>query len=269
MSYTPIIPQGGLIGWMYLQRTADQQKELLSESVVTKRVTDEFNARIGDIRTAEALVNDRNLLTVALGAFGLQDDINNKAFIQKILETDPNDDKGLANRLADKRYKEFNEAFGFGNVVGPRTNLSGFASEIIEKFEVQNFEVKVGEVNEDMRLTLSLNRELEELANDDMSNNAKWYTILGQPPLKKAFETAFGLPTSFGTLDIDRQFQIFQEKSRQLFKTDDVSAFADPEKREELTRTFLLRAQINDFNVSSQASVALTLLQSAQRPSLF
>lgn len=37
-----------------------------------------FRAKIGSVKTAEQLVSDRRLLKVALGAFGLEADINNR-----------------------------------------------------------------------------------------------------------------------------------------------------------------------------------------------
>ena len=40
---------------------------------------------------------------MALGAFGLQDDINNRYFIRKILEEGTTNEDALANRFSDTR----------------------------------------------------------------------------------------------------------------------------------------------------------------------
>ena len=45
-----------------------------------------FRDRIGKADTAEKLVGDKRLLRIALTAFGLEGDLNSKAFVQKILE---------------------------------------------------------------------------------------------------------------------------------------------------------------------------------------
>ena len=85
MSFVPVIPTAGLAGWSYLQRTGDDQKRIFTESSDVQRDTAYFRDRIGTITTAEELVSDRRLLKVALGAFGLGDDINNKYFIRNTL----------------------------------------------------------------------------------------------------------------------------------------------------------------------------------------
>jgi hypothetical protein len=90
-------------------------------------------------------------------------------------------------------------------------------------------------------------------------------TIMGNPPLRKVFEVAFGLPTAFGTLDIDRQLDVLKEKSQNILKSDQVSEILDDESVDKLTETFLLRSQLDTNAGSSSASIALTLLQSAPR----
>jgi hypothetical protein len=85
---------------------------------------------------------------------------------------------------------------------------------------------------------------------------------MGNPPLRQVFETAFGLPSSFGTIDIDKQLEVFQEKSESYFGASTVDQFADPERMEELTRLFLARSQIAQGTAAlSSNAIALTLLQ--------
>ena len=86
MSYQPVIPSAGLAGWNFLQRTYDAQFKAFNASAQLQRDTDYFREKVGEIQSAEDLVKDRRLLSVALGAFGLQDDIDNRYFIQKILQ---------------------------------------------------------------------------------------------------------------------------------------------------------------------------------------
>nr|WP_276946739.1 DUF1217 domain-containing protein [Haematobacter massiliensis] len=60
-----------------------------------------FRDRIGGISSAEELVADRRLLQIALGAFGLGEDIGNKYFIRKVLEDGVSERTALANRLSN------------------------------------------------------------------------------------------------------------------------------------------------------------------------
>ena len=86
MSYSPILPVSGYGGWAFLKRTMATQTAAFNASGELKRDEDYFRARIGKINSAEELVADRRLLKVALGAFGLDADINSKAFVQNVLE---------------------------------------------------------------------------------------------------------------------------------------------------------------------------------------
>ena len=86
MTFAPVLPATGLIGWNILSRTIDDQKEAFSNSGEIEREVANFRENFSKIGSAEDLVNDRSMLKVALGAFGLQDDLDNKFFIQKIIE---------------------------------------------------------------------------------------------------------------------------------------------------------------------------------------
>lgn len=264
MTYQPVVPVGGYAGWVFLNRTMDTQQAAFNSSAAIQRDVDYFKENIGEISSAEALVNDRRLLSVALGAFGLDDDINNKYFIQKVLDDGTLDDDALANKLSDKRYFEFSKAFGFGDFDTPNTVLSEFPDDIVNEYLDNQFELAIGDQDEDMRLALNLERNLGDISQLDTTENGRWYTVMGNEPIRSVFETALGLPSSFASLDIDQQLEGFREKTEQYFGDSEVSQFSDPEKREELVKLFLLRSQIENGATSySAASNALTLLTGA------
>ena len=85
MSYQPVVAGTGLVAWRFLQRTYNLQFENFQQSAQLQRDTDYFLENISKVKTAEDLVSDRQLLSVALGAFGLQDDLDNKYFLKRVL----------------------------------------------------------------------------------------------------------------------------------------------------------------------------------------
>ncbi|WP_245770660.1 DUF1217 domain-containing protein [Roseovarius azorensis] len=248
-----------------LNRTLDRQTDLFSKSPVIQRDTEYFERNIGSVRTAEDLVSDRRLLRVALGAFGLQEDINSRALIRKVLEEGTDRDDALANRLSDRRYRQLAEAFAFADNAGPRTQLAGFGAEIAEKFRRMEFEVAVGNQDQALRLAMNAQRDLSEIASEDSGFNTKWLRILGTPPLRRVFEAALGLPQSFAQLDLDRQLDTIKARSARQLDLSDPARLGDPEVQERLIRRFLLRDQINSIGVQSSQSIALTLLRAAPR----
>ena len=262
MSFSPIVPFGGYSGWAFLKRTMAEQKEAFVAAPSLARDEDYFRAKIGSVKTAEDLVSDRRLLTVALGAYGLDSDINNRFFIQKVLEGGTLKPEALANRLADKQYLALSAGFGFGDFSIPRTQLSDFADKTVEAYRTRQFEAAVGEQNDDMRLALNAERELSKLAGRSISDDAKWFTIMGSAPLRQVFEKALGLPSSFASLDLDLQLATLQEKAEKAFGSKEVAQFADPQNVEDLVSKFLIRSEaLASFSGTSSASMALTLLQ--------
>ncbi|MBO9473758.1 DUF1217 domain-containing protein [Shimia sp. R10_1] len=243
-----------------MQRTMETQTEAFENSFVVKRDLDYFAENIGKIENAEDLVNDRQLLSVALGAFGLEDDINSKFFVKTILEEGSQADDALANRLADTRYREFAEAFGFGDLGGPWHKTPGFAEEIREGYVARQFEKAVGEQDENLRFAMNTIRELDDIAVSGNSDNTNWFTVMGNPPLRKVFETAFGLPTEFGSQDLDTQLNTFRERLKDLTGDGEISQFVSTTSRDELVQRFLLMSEINNVSVASSGQIALTLL---------
>lgn len=262
MNFTPVIPFGGASGWAFLQRTLSSQKSAFEASPVVQRDITYFKDNIGAVNSAEDLVSDHQLLKVALGAYGLDDDVANKFFVKKVLDDGTLDAGDLANKLSDKRYLEFAKDFGFGDFDTPRSKDSQFGEKITEAYKSRQFEIAVGEQDSDMRLVLSLDRELSEIAGKSISNDAKWYSVLGNPPLRQVFETAFGLPDSFASLDIEKQLDVFKGRSESQFGSSEVHQFLDQGSLAELKRLFLVRSEISSLRSSmTSGSIALTLLQ--------
>ncbi|MEM9317768.1 MAG: DUF1217 domain-containing protein [Pseudomonadota bacterium] len=261
MSFQPVVPLSGMAGWAFLSKTLDAQTEAYSRAPINARDMEYFRENIGQVFTAEELVSDYRLLRVALGAYGLQEDLPNRAFVRTILADGTTDPEALSNRLADKRYSAFSEAFGFGEVALPKTLETGFADTILARFERQEFERAVGEQNNDMRLALNLQRELPEILSEGLENDNAWLTVMGNPPLRSAFETALGLPESFGLIDIDQQLETLKDRARSILGTDNLSEIATDDGIENVIQNYLGRAQIASVtNIASPAAIAVTLL---------
>ena len=262
MTYQPVIPFSGNLGWGFLSRTRAAQQQAFNSSSTLQRDTAYFREKIASVKSPEDLVADRRLLSVALGAFGLDDDINNKFFVRKVLSEGALSPDAFANRLADKRYLNMAKAFAF-DLSPPNTALSDFPDKIISAYQTRQFEVAVGNLDDNLRLALGFGRELEDLASRGLSETAAWFTIMGTPPLRAVFEGALGLPVQTGALDVDRQLDIFRQKSLSAFGTTNPLDLTEPDVQEKLIRKFLLRADINAFSTSTApGSVALSLLQS-------
>jgi len=262
MSFQPVLPLAGYTGWGFLKRTMARQQAVQQALPVQQRDEAYFRDRIGKADTAEKLVNDKRLLRIALTAFGLEGDVNSKAFIRKILEGGTLKEGSLANKLADKQYAKLSAAFGYGDFSVPRTKISTFPDEILAQYRARSFETAVGEQNNAYRLAMNAEREIPALAAKTTSETAKWYTVLGSAPLREVLQTALGLPKSFSSIDIDQQVGVLKKRTEAAFGSSHRIQFKDPTKMEALTRRFLLQTEMQGLaGASSPAATALTLLR--------
>ncbi len=261
MSFIPILPMSGYSGWAFLQRTKEAQEAAHARSPELKADQEYFAKNISSVETPADLIGDYRLLKVALTAFGLAEDLPNKAFIQKVLQEGSIDPESFANRMVDKRYLALTRSFGF-DLGTPNTKLSEFADNILGAYRERSFEISVGDQNSDFRLGLSMSRELGRIAATNNTDDGMWYAVMGNEPVRKVFETALDLPSAVAQLDIDEQLGIFKKKAQQLLGDHQISQFKDPEKIDSLTRTFLVKSELKSLNTAmSSGSIALMLLQ--------
>lgn len=260
---------GGLLGWKVLQRMEGRQKEIVAKIPMVQRQTEHFRDRLEITDTAEKLVGDYRMLSVALGAFGLQDDLGNKAFIKKVLESDLDDPKSLANRLGDKRYFRLAEAFGFHGKNNPteilnddqrKAVLTEFTDQITTAYRDREFERRVGLADDFLRLALNARREIAAFGSRDSSDKTLWYEVLGNPPLRRVFESAFGFGAQSAKLPIERQLTEMMNGSQRLLGSSSFKSIAEPENTEKLIRNFLVRSEIVTSSGQNRFSAALALL---------
>ncbi len=259
MSFQPQVTSTGLSGWRVLQRTQSLQQASFDKSPDLTRDVDYFMDKIGDVKTAQDLVSDRRLLKVALGAFGLDADIDKKAFVRKLLEQGTTNKTALANRLTEPSYKKFAAAFGFGESTDPKTGTAGFGTKITEAYKTRQFEAAIGQSDQNMRLALSFKREIADLAAGEKGGS--WYSIIGSKSLSEVMNAAFGLPSSFAKLDVDQQRDILRDKSKDLLGSADLSVFQDPAKVSKVIDRFLAKKQIDGDGSSNGKLSSVSLLQ--------
>ena len=261
MSYIPAIPLGGYLGWRVFENNADRQFEAFKKSPDVIRNMDYFLENVSGAVTPEDLVKDRKLLTVALGAYGLSEEIDKRAFIRKILEEGTESSTSFANRLSDKRWRDFAKGFGYGDLAGTNVTLKSFREKTANNYLERAFEERVGDVNTDMRLAMNFRREVARIAEGANVETAGWFQIMGQTPLRTVMEAALGLPSSIGQADIDKQKELFERKANQFFGGKSPAVFKDPLKIEDALRRFFLQTEINSGpSASTPGSAALTLL---------
>ena len=90
----------------YQLYTRDQSRVLdrIAAEPVNQRLADYYRKTIGDVTSVKEFMDDYKLYSYAMTAYGLEDQIDSRALIRKVLESDLADEKSFANQLSDERF---------------------------------------------------------------------------------------------------------------------------------------------------------------------
>ena len=185
-----------------------------------KTATAYYEANIGSATSIQAFVGNYRLLSYALDAYGLGDQINSTALITKVLEGGVSNPKSLANTLPDSRWKAFATAFNFAAGGATRPSSASVVQTTTNDYLEQQLESDQGAQDVGVQLALYFQRVAPTVTSE--------YGILADPNLLQVATTIMGLSPSIGG---DLQPQTLSELMP-------ISDLQDPAKLQELTERF-------------------------------
>lgn len=128
-----------------------------------------YRDNIGKVKTVDDLLKNDRLYQYAMKAYGLEDMTYAKAFMRKVLESDLSDANSYANKLVDKRYREFAAAFTFGGSEAAIAQSENQTDEMIGLYKATATR-QVEAIDEDTRyynLMIGSVTDVDQLLNDD------------------------------------------------------------------------------------------------------
>src|SRR5271165_449864 len=202
-----------------------------------------YQANIGKVTSIQDFVGNYRLLSYALDAYGLGDQINAKALIAKVLEGGVTNPKSLANTLSDSRWKTFAAAFNFvGKGASSVSSASAVKSTTTDYVE-QQLESDQGAQDVGVQLALYFQRVAPTITNE--------YGILADPNLIEVAQTIFGLSPATSATNIDAQ-------AKALSQLMPISDLQDPKKLQQLTERFTAMYDLT-YGPGSGATTSLTV----------
>jgi hypothetical protein len=118
-------------GYNYITHHLKQSLTRVEQQTDVARDAAYYKDNIGKVRTVDDFMKDYRLYRYAMKAYGLEDMTYAKAFMKKVLESDLSDAKSFANKLIDKRYREFAAAFSFNGSATPVAQSENQTDEMI------------------------------------------------------------------------------------------------------------------------------------------
>lgn len=259
----PAIPMSGLAGWSFLQSTYNRQLETFSDSASVKNDRAYMTEKLSKPVSLDDFMSDRRLLRVTMTAFDLGGEEWKGGFIRKVLEEAATPDSTFLERLNNPAYTKFAQTFAFEE--GTLSLDADKIEQLGENFETAAFRIAVGDVDENMRLSLNYQQKIVDIAGTGSSNDAIAYRILGNPPVKAVLETALNLPSDISKQPIEKQAEILRDKLSSSFGISDLSQLTDPDNVNAVIRRFHVMETVNNGpSAMTPGYTALTLLGGGQ-----
>lgn len=196
-----------------------------------------FLANIGKVKTVNDLINNDKLYSFVMKAFGLNDMINAKGLIRKVLEGGISSPKSLANTLNDPRYKALATAFDFAANGTNTTSSVTLQNTTVSNYVEQTLEANVGQQNQGAQMALYFQRIAPHITSA--------YSILGDKTLLSVVQTALGLSPSMSFASIDVQ-------ARMITSQLNIADLQNPTKLQQFIERFTANYDAN--NTTSQST---------------
>lgn len=193
-----------------------------------------------------ALFKNYNLLNFVLTAFGVQDQVGNIGLLEKVVTSDLNDSKSLANQLNDAGLTQLTQVLQTDGSINASLQDPTIQGEIKNAFEVASYENNLAQTNPAVVQALDFTHLV--------SNVKSIYDIMGNSTLRAVVQTNGNIPQTIVNQDLTAQAAVFS----QAF---DVSKVNDPQYIQTYVQRFLAVSDANAASSTPVSSPALTILQ--------
>jgi Protein of unknown function (DUF1217) len=244
--------------FLAVSQNLSRYQTMTAAEPAVKTATAYYEANIGSVKSVSDLVGNDRLLSYALNAYGLGDQINAKGLITKVLEGGVSNPKSLANTLPNAQWKAFAAAFNFVDSGATPPSSTSTVKTTTSDYVEQQLESDQGGQDVGVQLALYFQRVAPTVTNE--------YGILADANLLQVAATIMGLPP---TAAADLQPQTLSELMP-------ISDLKDPDKLNQLTERFTAMydytygpssgatsgLSVDSGNSSSEQSGAATVLAS-------
>ncbi len=226
--------------FLAVSQNLSRYQAMTAAEPAVKTATAYYEANIGSVKSISDLVGNYRLLSYALNAYGLGDQINATGLITKVLEGGVSNPKSLANTLPNSQWKAFAAAFNFVDSGATPPSSTGAVATTTSDYVEQQLESDQGSQNVGVQLALYFQRVAPTVTSEE--------GILADTNLLEVAGTIMGLsPTAASDL-----------QPQTLSELMPLSDLQDPAKLTQLTERFTAMYDYT-YGPSSGATSGLTV----------
>jgi hypothetical protein len=208
--------------YLSIENNLARYQTMIANEPAVKTATEYYAANIGKVTSISDLVGNYRLLSYALTAYGLGDQVDNKALVTQVLEGGVSSSKALANTLANPNWAKFAAAFNFAANGASSISTASAISTTESAYDEQALESQQGQQDIGVQLALYFQRVAPTITSS--------YNVLGDENLLEAFQTIFGVTlNTYGSIDTNASI---------VSKLMPMSDLTDPTKLKQLTERF-------------------------------
>jgi hypothetical protein len=229
--------------YLSVTQNLSRYQAMTAAEPAVKTATAYYEANIGKATSIQDFVGNYRLLSYALNAYGLGQQISAKALITQVLEGGVSNPKSLANTLSDSRWKAFATAFDFVGQGASSLSSASAVKTTTSDYVEQQLESDQGAQDVGVQLALYFQRVAPTVSNE--------YSILADPNLVEVAQTIFGLSPTTSATNVDAQ-------AKALSQLMPISDLQDPKALQQLTERFTAMYDLT-YGPASSATTSLTV----------
>jgi hypothetical protein len=216
------------MNYRMVQENRERRFNAYIDAPTTQREIDFFAEKIGEIDSADDIIDDFRLKNFVLQAFGLEELENSNHMIKRILTDDLGEEDALAYRMNDPRFQDIAFALrldqGVETMKDPET-----INAVVQRYLINGFEKQVGEDSVAARQAMYFKRKIGKVENV--------FQLMADRTFKEVARVGGGLPSEIARLDFDKQVELYE-------KNVDVEKLKDPKYVDDLINRFLIRSDL-------------------------
>jgi hypothetical protein len=228
--------------YLSIEQNLSRYQKMVANEPTVKTATEYYAANIGKVTSIGDLVGNYRLLSYALDAYGLGNQVGNTALVTKVLEGGVTSSKALANTLSNPNWAKFAAAFNFVGAGASSVSTASAVSTTESDYVEQQLESNEGEQDVGVQLALYFQRVAPKITSA--------YGILGDKNLLEAFQTITGVTlNSNGNIDANAAI---------VNRLMPISDLTNPTKLKQLTERFTAEYTLDYGPGGTDASSPLT-----------
>jgi hypothetical protein len=217
---------------------------MIADEPAVKTASEYYAANIDKVTSIQDFVGNYRLLSYALDAYGLGNEVDSTALVTQVLEGGVSNPKSLANTLSNPNWAKFAAAFNFAADGASSVSTASAVNATTTDYVEQQLETDEGQQDPGVQLALYFQRVAPSVTTG--------LGIMGDENLLDVVQTIFGLPPETAGANIDTEAQ-------EITQLMPMSELQNPKELQQLTERFTAMYDLDYGAGGADASTPLTI----------